>query len=244
MEDYANLRAAPFTLIASCDDAIAACSAALARSGRLRAGDIVFHCSGSLDSGILAALEPCGARLASVHPVKSFADPALAADNFPDTCCGMEGHADALAGLKPLFEAIGGKPFTIASGAKALYHAATVICSNYLNTLMQVGLEAMAQAGLADDTAEQVLEPLARHTLDNIFRLGPARALTGPIARGDRQVIAGHLDVLDDWRPDLARLYRALGRVALQLARSQGALSPSRQADIASLLCESKDQDR
>jgi predicted short-subunit dehydrogenase-like oxidoreductase (DUF2520 family) len=119
-----------------------------------------------------------------------------------------------------------------------------VICSNYLNTLMQVGLEAMAQAGLADDTAEQVLEPLARHTLDNIFRLGPARALTGPIARGDRQVIAGHLDVLDDWRPDLARLYRALGRVALQLARSQGALSPSRQADIASLLCESKDQDR
>jgi predicted short-subunit dehydrogenase-like oxidoreductase (DUF2520 family) len=242
--NYADLRPAPFTLIASCDDAIASCAEALARSGKLHGGDIVFHCSGALDSGVLATLRHHGALLASVHPVKSFADPTLAANSFADTCCGMEGHADALDALKPLFEAIGGKPFTIAATGKTLYHAATVICSNYLTALTQAGIETLAQAGLPDKTARQVLEPLARHSLDNVFRLGPAHALTGPITRGDRQVIARHLTALDGWRPDLARLYRILGRIALQLARSQDALSPQRQADIAGLLREDKDRDR
>jgi len=38
---------------------------------------------------------------------------------------------------------------------------------------------------------------LARHTVDNVERLGPAAALTGPVARGDWATVARHLQAID-----------------------------------------------
>src|SRR5207244_10392547 len=43
--------------------------------------------------------------------------------------------------------------------------------------------------------AERVLGPLARASLENSLQRGQA-ALTGPVARGDAEAVAGHLRVL------------------------------------------------
>ena len=218
-DSVANMPTADVWLIATPDDAIASTSAALAASGCLRAGDIVFHCSGALASSELNAVRACGALVASAHPLKSFAAPDDAAQTFAGTYCAMEGDAAALNILKPAFAAIGAQVVNIDAQHKVLYHAASVIVCNNLTALMEASLQCYERAGLTRDTATRMMEPLVRETVDNIFKLGPAKALTGPVSRGDVAVVKRQLQALQAFDPRLAEVYRALGVLAAQLAR-------------------------
>lgn len=233
---FADLRPADVTMIATDDGSIASCAAKLAEADILRPEDIVFHCSGLHSSEILAPVKPCKALAASVHPVKSFAEPLSAAASFTGTFCGMEGNPNALARLIPLFEKIGGIPLPLQSEAKTLYHAAMTMSANYLVTLLHISLATLEQAGLSSATALKVLEPLVRNTLDNIVALGPAEALTGPVARRDEATVRGHMEALQSWQPDLAELYRILARETLKLAQSHSAALPQQEQAMEEVL--------
>jgi predicted short-subunit dehydrogenase-like oxidoreductase (DUF2520 family) len=230
------MRAAEVWMLTPPDTKIARCCEALAASGLLRPGDIVFHCSGSLASTELASAARGGASVASVHPLKSFADPAEAVRTFQGSYCAAEGDAAALAVLCPAFEEIGARVSEIAPQHKTLYHAASVIVCNYLVALMETGLRCYERAGLTRETALAMMEPLVRETADNVFRLGTTRALTGPIARGDVAVVARHLEALRTGNADVAELYRRLGAAALDLARAGGEVDPEAITRLARIL--------
>ena len=220
-----NMRAADFWLLTPPDAAIAQVAAALAAAGCVRKSDIAFHCSGALSSTVLAPLAAAGAKTASVHPLKSFADPAAAVQTFSGTHCAAEGDPAALAVLTPLFERLGAQVSLIDPAGKTLYHAASVLVCNDLTALMEAGLRAYEQAGLHRTTAQAMMEPLVRETIDNIFALGTTRALTGPVARGDAEVITRQLAALESLDTRIADAYRALNQIALDLARAQGGAS-------------------
>lgn len=231
-----SMSPAELYLIATPDDHIVESCDALAASGLLRTGDIVFHCSGALPSAALVAAQAAGALVGSVHPIKSFADPDVSSATFEGTFCGVEGDDRALDVLRPAFEAIGARTFAIDPRFKTLYHAAAVIACNYLTALLEIGVQTYVKAGLDRDTAMQVMEPIVGGTIENVFRSGTVRALTGPIARGDHTVVAGQLAALSDWNPLFGSLYRELGAVALDLSRRQGSASPGSLAALAGLL--------
>lgn len=218
----ADMSPADVWMITTPDRAIAATAQELADAGVLRAGDIVFHCSGSLSSAELAAVGQIGSHTASVHPLKSFADPLAAADTFTKTHCMAEGDAAALALLHPAFERIGGRVSPIDAEFKTVYHAASVMVCNYLTSLLEAGLRGYEKAGIDRLTASDMMQPLVRETLDNVFSLGTSAALTGPIVRGDDAVVAGHLRALDTWDARISAVYRALGTIAIDLARERG----------------------
>lgn len=220
-----DMRAADLWLLTPPDAAIAPVATALAATGQLRKGDVVFHCSGSQSSGLLAPLCAKDALIASVHPLKSFADPAAAVQSFKGTYCAAEGDAAALAVLTPLFEQLGARMTGIDPAGKTLYHAASVLVCNDLTALMEAGLRAYEQAGIERATAQAMMEPLVRETLDNVFALGTTRALTGPVARGDAAVLARQLAALNALDTRIAGAYRALNQIALDLARAQGGAS-------------------
>jgi predicted short-subunit dehydrogenase-like oxidoreductase (DUF2520 family) len=111
-----------------------------------------------------------------------------------------------------------------------------VIVCNYLTALMEAGLRCYAAAGVPRGVAATMMEPIVRETLDNVFQLGTADALTGPIARGDHPVVARHLQALAAGEPVLHALYRNLGAVALDLARARGEADPDALARIERLL--------
>lgn len=236
VEAVGQMRGAEAWMLTPPDDQIVACCTALAASGLLAAGNIVFHCSGALPSRELALAAACGAVVASVHPLKSFADPAVAAGTFRGTYCAAEGDASALAVLRPAFERIGGRVSDIDPAFKTIYHAASVIVCNYLTALLETGVRCYEKSGFARGTALSMMEPLVRETLDNAFKLGTVRALTGPIARGDHTVVARQIDALEAWEPGVAAIYRKLGVVATQLARAQGKADPVALAAIERLL--------
>lgn len=216
--DYAKLRPADIFLIASPDDQIATCCAALADTGMLAPGNVVFHCSGALCSTELAPAVCQGALVASVHPIRSFADPEQVARSFSGTFCGAEGDAGAMTILDAMFSAIGATLVPIDASAKSIYHAAAVFASNYLVTLLDVALEAYAKSGIPRDTALKLMQPLVRETVDNVFRLGPADALSGPIARGDLATVVRQYRAVSMWSRRRGALYKLLGKLTAGIA--------------------------
>jgi predicted short-subunit dehydrogenase-like oxidoreductase (DUF2520 family) len=213
----ADLRPAQVWMLAVGDDQIAPVCAALAASGLL-GGAIVFHCSGAKASNELQAARDAGARVASVHPVRSFADPAAIAAAFDGTWCGVEGDADALALLSPACEAIGARQVAIDAAAKTVYHAASVFASNYLVTVLDAALRAYVAAGVPLAVARELARPLASETMANVFKLGAPGALSGPIARGDFATVARQHAALQDWDAPTAVLYDALVAATTALA--------------------------
>ena len=67
------------------------------------------------------------------------------------------------------------------------------------------------------------LVPLVRATVDNWARLGPERALTGPVARGDEDTVARQRQAIAERSPDLVALFDTLVDATRALAAS-GAL--------------------
>ncbi len=233
-----EMRPAAVWMLTPPDGRIVHCCEALAHSGLLRSGDIVFHCSGAMTSAELAAACAVGALVASVHPLKTFADPDAALRTFAGTYCGAEGDRTALEGLQPAFGDIGARVCEIDPRFKTIYHASSVMVCNYLVALLESGLLSFEKSGLDQATALRVMEPLVRDTVDNVFRLGTTQALTGPIARGDHEVVARHIDALAAWDPRLAEIYRALGVVALDLAQAQGGATAEALVRLEKLLAD------
>lgn len=215
---YVALAPADVYMLAVGDDQIVPACAALAAALPLR-GAIVFHCSGALASDRLQAAGAAGAHVASVHPIRSFADPQAVADGFAGTFCGIEGDAEALAVLEPALLAIGARPVAIDAAAKTVYHAAAVFASNYLTTVLDAALRAYQAAGIPEAVARELARPLAAETLDNVFRLGAAPALSGPIARGDMATVARQQQAVSAWDGPTGELYRALVAPTVELAR-------------------------
>ena len=219
---YAALRRADLTMLAVGDDQIGPACAALAAAGALD-GTVLFHCSGALASDALAPASRAGAAVASVHPIRSFADPAAVAASFAGTYCGVEGDPAALALLEPALLALGARPVPIDAAAKTLYHSAAVFASNYLVTLLDTALRAYQAAGIPEQLARELAQPLVNETVANVFRLGPAPALSGPIARGDLATVHKQLDAVQRWDGASGRLYQALIEPTSALARRKSA---------------------
>jgi predicted short-subunit dehydrogenase-like oxidoreductase (DUF2520 family) len=222
VDAVAALRPAQVWMLAVSDDRIAEVAAQLAAARDMR-GAVVFHCSGAKASAELDALRAAGAFVASVHPVRSFADPQQVADAFEGTFCGIEGDAPALALLNQAFTAIGARLVTIEARAKTVYHAASVFASNYLTTVLDAALRAYQAAGIPADVARELARPLALETLANVFRLGPEAALSGPIARGDAATVARQQAAVTAWDPASGALYEALAAATWDLAARRNA---------------------
>jgi predicted short-subunit dehydrogenase-like oxidoreductase (DUF2520 family) len=138
--------------------------------------------------------------------------------------------------LRPAFERIGAKVFDIISGMKPIYHAGGVFACNYLAALVEAALRAHEKAGIPRAASLAALEPLVRETVDAIFEVGPARALTGPISRGDVATVRRQLARVREWDRGMGELYRGLGLLAVALAESDQRLDARRAADLRAAL--------
>jgi predicted short-subunit dehydrogenase-like oxidoreductase (DUF2520 family) len=235
-----QMRPAQVWLVATPDRAIVATAGLLVAENRLSKGNVVVHMSGATSSLDMAAAIEFGAHAGSFHPLKTFADPGYAAGSFPGTYVALEGDKKALKILRVALRKAGARVFEIESRNKVLYHAGSVVVCNYLCALLEAGLRCYEAAGIRLETAYKLMEPLVRETVDNVFRVGTVRALTGPIARGDDVIVVRQLQALRGRDRHLATLYRELGRLALDLARSQGSSDSRALARVARALASER----
>jgi len=231
----ADMPAANVWMVATPDLAISQVCAQLAKSSFNQKHSTIFHLSGSLESAILGEAGLLMSA-ASVHPLRSFSSFDGSKADFAGTWCGFEGDAGLRKSLGRAFEQIGGKVFNIPAGGKLFYHAGSVMVSNYMNALMESGLKLYELAGIDRKTANQLIAPIASSTLRNINADGPTEALTGPILRGDWQVIEAELAALDQNSPELGKIYRELGRITLSMVEDLGSLTDKQLNNLKRVL--------
>ena len=229
-------RGADVVFITTPDDLIESTCMSISEHRGFDKNAVAIHCSGALSSDILSSARDCGAEVATLHPLQSFASVDQAVSLVPGSFCTIEGDGGALPIVRQMVEDIGGILLEITAEKKMLYHAAAVAASNYLVTLIHLALELNEAAGLATDTSFNALLPLIRGTLSNIGAKGIPAALTGPIARGDVATVTAHLKAIEKDAPDLLQLYRCLGLYTVGLARAKGTLNKGAADKLAALL--------
>jgi predicted short-subunit dehydrogenase-like oxidoreductase (DUF2520 family) len=218
MVELAQMRTANVWLLSVPDAQVAAAAQALAEAqGAKLAGSIVFHNSGFLIAAELQPLQALGCHVASAHPVLNFASPETGVRQFAGTPCGLEGEAPALAWLHTALTAIGGRCFEIASADKPLYHAAAVFSSNFTVVLQGIAQDAWQSAGVPPELMRPLTEALLKSTVDNVLAMGPAKALTGPAARGDTAVVQAQGEVVKQWNAPAGDVYATLSQLAAEL---------------------------
>lgn len=224
-------------LITTQDDQITAACKSLCRDGNITSRHLVGHMSGTHASTILNAAQANGATIFSIHPLQAFADEERALEELPGTFFSLEGQGKNLQKIESIFIKTGNPYFVIRSKHKKLYHLSACVFSNYLVTLVEFGLLALENSGLDPRQGFKAMRPLLEGTLENINKMGTARALTGPIARGDSGTIAGHIKALDSENlTELSNFYKFMGRLTLKLADKNNLQSDNKIATMRRLL--------
>ncbi len=200
-------RSADLIVVATPDGAIETAAAALAAS--LEPGALVVHLAGARG---LDALAPISATrtdvlVGALHPLQTLPSADAGAARLAGAWAAIAGppRVEALARFLDL------RPFGVADADRAAYHAAACVAANHLVAL----LSQVERIAAAAHVPLEAFEPLVSATVDNVFAFGPSSALTGPVARGDTDTVARHLDSL---APDDRDAYLALADTARRLA--------------------------
>jgi predicted short-subunit dehydrogenase-like oxidoreductase (DUF2520 family) len=185
---------------------------------RLAPGLILGHCSGATALDVLGAHEAF-----SLHPLMTV---TTAGASFAGAGAAIAGSTPrALSIAAQLADALAMDPVALADDDRPAYHAAASIASNFLITLEAAAERLAASAGVR----RELLVPLVRATVENWATLGAARALTGPITRGDEQTIERQREAVAERAEDLLPLFDALAQATRALARggAHAAASPA-----------------
>jgi len=218
-DDPSPIARADVVVIAVPDDALVEAAGVVARIGR--SGAAVVHTCGIHGLG---PLHDCGPFVAAIHPAVPVASSEQPLDGviFGVTC-----PDEMREWVSSFVRDLGGSPLFVPEEERVRYHAALSMASNF----------AVAIAG---DSAEllggyETLIPLLRATVENVARLGPDQALTGPIVRGDAGTVTAHLRALP---PQLLEAYVANARRTLARAVASGRLDAAAAARVADALEE------
>jgi predicted short-subunit dehydrogenase-like oxidoreductase (DUF2520 family) len=219
------------------DDALPDVARALAAVAHPWTRTVVGHTSGARTAAVLAPLADAGAATLSFHPLQTFT-PDTPPDAFADVAIGIEGAPAAVAAGTALARALGARPVELSARGKALYHCAAALASNGLVALMAVVEELLAAADVEGEeaSAAALMAPLVEQTWANLRSATPEGVLTGPVARGDRDTVAAHLEALREEAPHLLPLYAALSTEMARVAVRGGQTEAPSAEEVLQML--------
>jgi predicted short-subunit dehydrogenase-like oxidoreductase (DUF2520 family) len=227
--------AADLVLLTVPDDALGGLVRGLAATGAPLAGRMLAHASGRHGLAVLQPATDLGALPLALHPVMTFTGRPDDADRLAGICFGVTAPDVLRPAAEVLVMEMGGEPVFIAEADRGLYHAALAGAANHLVTQVVQATDLLRRAGVAQPA--RMLSPLLSAALDNALRLGDA-ALTGPVARGDAETVAGHLDALRASAPEALPAYLALARLTATRAMASGMLSTPDAQRLLDVLAE------
>ena len=211
-----DCREARVVLVCVPDRAVAEVARELVERGRVGAEQCLLHVSGALPAAVMRTREDRPGSVGCFHPLQTLTAPLNARGNYH---VAVEGEPAACDVARTLATALGHPVLTLDGGQKPLYHAAATVACNYLTTLEHAAQEIAVAAGIERGEAAEALGTLVEGTVAALRARGAAEGLTGPIARGDAETVRAHLVALEALSPELAALYRALGRRTLSLRK-------------------------
>jgi predicted short-subunit dehydrogenase-like oxidoreductase (DUF2520 family) len=227
--------AADLVLLTVPDDALAGLVSGLAATGAPMSGRLVAHCSGRHGLAVLDPAARLGALPLALHPVMTFTGRPDDVDKLAGICFGVTAPEILRPVAEVLVMEMGGEPVFIAEEYRGLYHAALAGAANHLVTQVVQAGDLLALAGVPRPA--RMLGPLLSAALDNALRLGDD-ALTGPVARGDAETVASHVQALRAAAPEALAAYLALARLTASRAMAAGTLAAPDAQRLLDVLAE------
>lgn len=216
-----EVQGADWVVLAVPDAHLVPAARTLAQAGIADAHTLVGHLSGALPSSDLLEAGTF-AGVFSAHPLFSF-PPDSPPVPMPDgTLVMVESAADLLDRVSALFQGTGARIAPLDPEKKATYHAAAVLCANLPFTLVYESARLFEECGVPDPDGTALA--LLQSALSNQVADPGPRALTGPFPRADLDTIRRNLSALQFADPELADVYRTLGRRVADLLGRHGIL--------------------
>jgi len=175
-----------------------------------KAKGVIAHTSGALSSNIFS---PYNGRV-SIHPVFPVYERFM---NLIGKTFSIEGDEKGLNIVREILDSIDAHYFIITSEKKPLYHLASVIGSNFINSLAWFCSEVYRMSGINEKVSIEIIE----ETISAVKKKGMYGALTGPVERGDMDTVRMDIDALKDY-PELKKIVIPLFELTLKLAKKKG----------------------
>lgn len=195
---------ADLVVVAVSDGAIEDVAEGLAH--RWNPGTPAVHLSGFKSVSALGEIAGTGSPVGSFHPLQTLPDPVRGAEALAGAFAAVTAGYELQALLETFATSLGMTPFVLADEAKPLYHAAAAAAASYVAEALGVAGDLLAAAAVQPE----VLEPLIRRVVENVFAVGANAALTGPIARGDLATVEGQQRAADRVSEELGRQFRLM----------------------------------
>lgn len=220
-------------------DAIHDVALSLASAKKLNFKNIsVCHASGMLTADVLDPLKQRGATVFSFHPLQTFPRDFKLKDILESVhgiYYGVDGSPKALRVAGQLARKLDGKVIAIPKEMRPFYHAACVVASNHLTAMLWLLSRMFAEMGGKAKDFYPVFMPIIMATLENIERTSPAKALSGPVARGGIETVTGHLEYIKKITPDLLPYFATLTIETAKLALAKGSIDDSKKQALIDL---------
>jgi predicted short-subunit dehydrogenase-like oxidoreductase (DUF2520 family) len=196
------------------DGAIKDVWASLKKTGL--SGKCVCHCSGALSSRVFDGADRLGAAALSVHPLAAVNSKWDSHKYMSDVSFTVEGEGPAAESMRAFLRSLGNPAEIIADDRKELYHAGAVFLTNFVVALVNAGTELLSACGPDKDFIREASRRLFFTNAENIYASDAISALTGPVERGDAEIVKRHLACLEE---PARGLYAALSKELLRIAR-------------------------
>ncbi|HVE85622.1 MAG TPA: DUF2520 domain-containing protein [Myxococcales bacterium] len=192
----------------------------------------LVHCAGALT---LEAFGP--EKVVRSRPLGSF-HPLVAVSSLDDS---LAGHTVAVSAsqqrlipvLKQMARDLELHAIEVPERTRAAYHAGAVLVAGGSVALLSSAVEAFARARIPEAQATRALVALMRSALRGAEKRGLSAGLTGPVVRGDAEVVRSQLAALPR---SISQLYRALSRFQLDLAHDR--LTPHQRGELEDVLAD------
>lgn len=171
-------------------------------AGHFGSDTVFLHTAGSLPMSLWA--DAGASRYGVLYPMVSFSKgvpvdwgqvPLFVEASDPVTLQTVTGMAARISGNVTELDSEG----------RRTLHLAAVFANNFSNRMYAISQILLQEHGVPF----QVMLPLIREAVAKLEKLDPLQAQTGPAARGDGKVIAGHLEMLGRY-PQWQELYRLI----------------------------------
>jgi predicted short-subunit dehydrogenase-like oxidoreductase (DUF2520 family) len=154
---------------------------------------ICIHFSGVENINSLNSLTKKGCATGSLHIIRPF--PSKNTFDLKNSPASIETEGKRVNSfLIQLCNKLKLRPHRITSDEKVLHHLAAVHSSNFLVGNLFNAFSLLSSKG---NFQIDILRRTTQSALENVFKLSPAKALSGPIDRGDFYTINKHIEALD-----------------------------------------------
>jgi len=154
-----------------------------------------IHFSGAENISVLNPLILKGGKTGSLHLMQTF--PSKKVFNIKNVNSAIETNDDSMYKyLLQLCSDLQLIPFRIDSKDKTFYHLAGVFASNFLAGNLFNAQKLLSLNSIDEQKYFNFLSSTIQSTLQNIKTVGPAKALSGPVDRGDIKTIRKHISSL------------------------------------------------